>query len=111
MINIIKIYFEFRVEFVVVEFFIVDFVVFDWGVDGFLWVVEMGDYFLGCNGFGGRVCVLWDIDFDGCYDYLFVFFDGFLFLIGVKVWWDGVIVFIVLLIFYVIDWDGDDVVD
>ena len=46
-------------------------IAFDWGADGRLWVVEMGDYPLGVDGKGkpgGQVRILEDTDNDGRYD-------------------------------------------
>ena len=46
-------------------------IAFDWGADGKLWVVEMGDYPLGVDGKGkpgGVVRILEDTDGDGRYD-------------------------------------------
>ena len=46
-------------------------IAFDWGADGKLWVVEMGDYPLGIDGKGkpgGVVRFLEDTDGDGRYD-------------------------------------------
>ena len=61
----------FTVELVAGEPLVTDPVAFDWGADGKLWVVEMGDYPLGVDGKGkpgGPVRILEDTDGDGRYD-------------------------------------------
>ena len=61
----------FRVELMAGEPLVRDPIAFDWGADGKLWVVEMGDYPLGVDGKGkpgGVVKFLEDLDGDGRYD-------------------------------------------
>ena len=69
----------FTVELVAAEPLVKDPIAFDWGADGKLWVVEMGDYPLGVDGKGkpgGQVRILEDPDGDGRYDKATVFLDG-----------------------------------
>ena len=89
-------------------------IAFDWGADGRLWVVEMGDYPLGVDGKGkpgGKVRILEDPDGDGRYDRMTVFLDGLGFPTGVIPWRDGVIVACAPDIFYAEDRDGDGKAD
>lgn len=83
-----------KVELVASEPLVMDPVAFDWGWDGRLWVVEMGDYPNGMrwNGpgdpkgdFGGRVKSLTDTDGDGVYDKASVFLDELSFPTAIKV--------------------------
>src|SRR5262249_41350754 len=58
----------FQVELVAQEPLVKDPIAFEWGADGKLWVVEMGDYPLGLDGKGkpgGVVRTLEDVDGDG----------------------------------------------
>ena len=85
----------FTVELVASEPLVKDPIAFDWGADGRLWVVEMGDYPLGVDGKGkpgGQVRILEDTDGDGRYDKATVFLDGLGFPTGVIPWRNGVIV-------------------
>src|SRR5687767_15872766 len=87
---------------------------FDWGPDGKLWVVEMGDYPLGGDGKGargGRVRYLEDADGDGKYDKSTLFLDGLAYPDGVIAWRKGVIVAAAPDIFYAEDTDGDGKAD
>jgi len=99
-----------RVELVASEPLVADPVAIDWGPDGRLWVVEMGDYPRGIDGEGqpgGRVKFLEDTDGDGHYDRSTVFLDNLPFPTGVKVWREGVLVAAAPKIFYAEDTDGD----
>lgn len=89
----IKVRAGFKVELVAHEPLVTDPIAFDWGADGKLWVVEMGDYPLGVNGRpGGQVKYLEDLDSDGRYDRATVLLDGLKYPTGVMPWRDGVIV-------------------
>jgi len=104
----------FQVELVAAEPQVVDPIDFDWGADGRLWVVEMGDYPLGADGEGapgGRVRRLEDQDGDGFYEHATVFLDGLHFPTGVLAWRHGVLVTSAPDIFYAEDTDGDGVAD
>jgi len=99
-----------RVECVASEPLVQDPIAFDWGADGSLWVVEMGDYPLGdpddAAG-GGRVKVLRDEDGDGRHDKATVFLSGLSFPTGVMPWRDGVLISCAPDILYAEDRDGD----
>ncbi|MEE2714124.1 MAG: PVC-type heme-binding CxxCH protein, partial [Planctomycetota bacterium] len=99
-----------RVELVAAEPLIKDPIAFDWGPDGRLWVVEMGDYPLGDPGAtdgGGLVRFLRDEDVDGRYDTSTVFKDGLSFPTGVMAWRDGVLICCPPHVLYAEDRDGD----
>ncbi len=118
----------FKVELVAAEPLVKDPIAFEWGADGRLWVVEMGDYpaglplapgdtpararpageWDGVNGRpGGRIVFLEDTDGDGRYDKSTAFLDGVPFPTGVFPWRKGVIVAAAPDIFYAEDTDGD----
>ncbi len=100
----------FRVELVASEPLVSDPIAFDWGADGRLWVVEMGDYPLGLDGQGspgGCVKILVDKDGDGRYDSAKLFLDGLGFPTGVMPWRDGVLISRAPDILYAEDTDGD----
>jgi putative membrane-bound dehydrogenase-like protein len=110
----------FTVELVASEPLVVDPVAFDWGPDGRLWVVEMGDYPNGLtwkktddpmNVPGGRVKVLTDTDNDGHYDKAEVFLDHLSYPTGVKVWEKGVLITSAPNIIYAEDTNDDDKAD
>src|SRR5215208_2890937 len=66
-----KVYPGFTIALAAAEPLVQDPIAFNWGPDGRLWVVEMGDYPLGIDGKGapgGRVKILEDTDGDGRYD-------------------------------------------
>jgi putative membrane-bound dehydrogenase-like protein len=99
-----------KVELVAAEPLVMDPVAFDWGPDGKLWVVEMGDYPLGVDGHGspgGRVRYLEDTDGDGKYDRSTLFLDGLSYPNGVMAWGRGVLVSAAPEVFYAEDTDGD----
>ena len=100
----------FRVELVASEPLVSDPIAFDWGADGKLWVVEMGDYPLGLDGKGspgGSVKVLEDRDGDGRYDSSRVFLGGLGFPTGVMPWRDGVLISRAPDVLFARDPDGD----
>ncbi|MEX2186600.1 MAG: PVC-type heme-binding CxxCH protein [Pirellulales bacterium] len=106
----------FRAELMAAEPLVVDPVAFDWGPDGKLWVVEMGDYPAGLDNQwkpggkgkpGGRVRYLEDTDGDGQYDKSTLFLDGLQMPNGVLPWRGGVLVTAAPEIFYAEDTDGD----
>jgi len=104
----------FRVETVAHEPLVKDPIAFDWGADGRLWVVEMGDYPLGTDGkgkHGGVVRVLEDTNHDGRYDKATTFLDGLGFPTGLIPWRNGVIVACAPDIFYAEDRNGDGKAD
>ncbi len=104
----------FKVELVASEPLVQDPIAFEWGADGKLWVVEMGDYPLGTDGkekSGGRVKFLEDTDGDGRYDKSTLFLEGVNFPTGVMPWREGVIVSAAPEIFYAEDTDGDGKAD
>lgn len=100
----------FTVELVAVEPLIESPIGFEWGADGKLWVVEMGDYPLGQDGkgkAGGRVRFLEDANADGIYDKSTVFMDDVTMPTGIFPWRKGVLVAAAPDIFYAEDSDGD----
>ncbi len=104
----------FKVELVASEPLTKSPVAFDWGADGKLWVVEMGDYPLGVDGKGkpgGIVRFLEDTNGDGIYDKSTVFLEGVNFPNGIIPWHKGVIVSAAPEIFYAEDTDGDGKAD
>ena len=104
----------FKVELVAHEPLVKDPVSFDFGADGKLWVVEMGDYPLGVDGHGARGGVarfLEDTDGDGRYDKSTVFLDGLNFPSGIMAWRKGVLISAAPEIFYAEDTDGDGKAD
>ncbi len=104
----------FKVELVAAEPLVNDPVAIDWGPDGKLWVVEMGDYPLGIDGKGkpgGRVRFLEDTDNDGQYDKSTLFADGLSFPTGALVWGRGILVTAAPQIVYLEDSSGDGKAD
>jgi putative membrane-bound dehydrogenase-like protein len=104
----------FRVEMVASEPLVRDPIAFDWGADGRLWVVEMGDYPLGVDGKGapgGLVKVLEDRDGDGRYDTSTVFLSGMGFPTGVMPWRNGALISRAPDILYAEDSNGDGKAD
>ena len=100
----------FTVELVATEPLVKDPIAFEWGADGKLWVVEMGDYPLGVDGKGkpgGVVRFLEDSNGDGRYDRQTTFLDGLGFPTGVMPWRQGVLVACAPDIFFAEDRDGD----
>ncbi len=104
----------FKVELTASEPLVQDPIALDWGADGKLWVVEMGDYPLGVDGKGkpgGVVRYLEDSNGDGVYDKATTFLDGLPFPTGVMPWRNGVLVAAAPDIFYAEDRDGDGKAD
>lgn len=104
----------FKIELVASEPLVNDPIGFDWGIDGSLWVVEMGDYPLGSDGMGsggGRVKHLIDTDGDGSYDQADLFLDKIPFPTGIKVFGGGILVSTAPDVFYAEDTDGDGKAD
>ena len=104
----------FRAEMVAWEPLVADPIAFDWGADGKLWVVEMGDYPLGLDGKGkpgGCVKILEDRDGDGRYDVATEFLGGLGFPTGVMPWRDGVLIACAPDILFARDTNGDNKAD
>lgn len=104
----------FTVELVASEPLTMDPVAFEWGADGKLWVLEMGDYPLGVDGrgkAGGVVRVLQDTDGDGRYDKSTAFLENLAFPSGMMPWRKGVLVAAAPDLFYAEDTDGDGKAD
>jgi putative membrane-bound dehydrogenase-like protein len=104
----------FKVELVAAEPLVMDPVAFEWGPDGKLWVVEMGDYPVGVDGngkTGGIVRFLEDTNDDGRHDKSTVFLSELNFPTGVMPWRKGVIVSAAPEVFYAEDRDGDGKAD
>ena len=104
----------FKVELMAAEPLVRDPIAFEWGPDGKLWVVEMGDYPLGTDGKGkpgGEVKFLVDRDGDGRYDRSTVFLDGLSFPTGVMPWRKGVLISCAPEVLYAEDTDGDGKAD
>jgi putative membrane-bound dehydrogenase-like protein len=104
----------FTVEEVAREPLVKDPIAFEWGADGRLWVVEMGDYPLGLDGQGkpgGVVRYLEDTNGDGVYDKQTTFLEGLGFPTGVMPWRNGVLVSCAPDVFYAEDRDGDGKAD
>jgi putative membrane-bound dehydrogenase-like protein len=104
----------FTVELAAAEPLVKDPIAFEWGADGKLWVVEMGDYPTGKDGKGkpgGVVRFLEDKNGDGRYDTQTTFLDGVPFPTGVMPWRNGVLVASAPDIFYAEDRDGDGKAD
>ena len=104
----------FTVELMATEPLVNDPIAFEWGADGKLWVVEMGDYPLGTDGKGkpgGVVRFLEDTDGDGRYDKATTFLDGLGFPSGLMPWRNGVLVACAPDILYAEDINGDGKAD
>ncbi len=94
-LNSIRVAPGFKVELVASEPLVKDPIAFDWGADGKLWVLEMGDYPLGIDGRGkpgGVVRYLEDQNADGIYDKQTTFLDGLGFPTALLPWRQGVLV-------------------
>ncbi|MDB6039714.1 MAG: putative rane-bound dehydrogenase [Verrucomicrobiales bacterium] len=105
---------SFSIELVASEPLVKDPIAFEWGADGKLWVVEMGDYPLGLDGkgkAGGTVLFLEDTDGDGKYDKSTVFLENLSFPNGIFPWGKGVVVSTSPEIIYAEDTDGDGKAD
>ncbi len=104
----------FAVELVASEPLVGDPIAFDWGADGKLWVVEMGDYPLGADHHGkpgGRIRILEDTNGDGRYDKATTFLEGLALPNGVMPWRKGVLISCSPDILYAEDRDGDGKAD
>jgi len=104
----------FKIELVASEPLVLDPIAFEWGADGKLWVVEMGDYPRGIDGNGkpgGIVRFLEDTSGDGVYDKSTIFLEGVNFPTGIMPWRKGVIVSTAPEIFYAEDTNGDGKAD
>ena len=104
----------FKIELVASEPLVKSPVAFEWGADGKLWVVEMGDYPLGLDGKGkpgGVIRYLEDTNGDGIYDKSTVFLEGVNFPNGIYPWRKGVIISAAPEVFYAEDTDGDGKAD
>ena len=100
----------FAAELVVSEPLVQDPIFVDWGADGRMWVVEMGDYpFHERDGktYHGRVKVLEDTNDDGVYDKATIFLDNLRYPTGLAIWKNGVFVSSVPEVFFAEDTDGD----
>jgi putative membrane-bound dehydrogenase-like protein len=100
----------FRAELVASEPLTMDPINFDWGSDGKLWVVEMGDYPSGLDnkgGPGGRIRYLEDTDGDGKYDRSTLFLDKLNLPTSVLPWGKGVLILCAPDLIYAEDSDGD----
>ncbi|MCU0961178.1 MAG: c-type cytochrome [Pirellulaceae bacterium] len=99
-----------RVELMAAEPLVCDPIAIDWGPDGRLWVVEMGDYPTGGDGSDnsrGRIRYLQDTDGDGRYDQSQIFLDDLSFPTGVMPWRRGLLITCAPEIFYAEDTDAD----
>jgi putative membrane-bound dehydrogenase-like protein len=104
----------FKIEMVAHEPLVKDPIAFEWGPDGKLWVVEMGDYPVGVDGrgkAGGVVRVLEDRNGDGFYETSTVFLDGLNFPTGVMPWRKGILISAAPDIIYAEDTTGDGKAD
>lgn len=100
----------FQIELIAAEPVVMDPIAFDWGADGRLWVVEMGDYPMGVDGKGkpgGVVKVVEDTDGDGRYDKTIPFLEDVPFPSSVMPWRKGALVAAAPDLFYAEDTDGD----
>jgi len=100
----------FAAQLVAAEPLVADPICIEWGADGRLWVVEMGDYPRGADGAGaagGRVKFLEDLDGDGVSDRATLFLDGLSFPTSVLPWRDGVLVTAAPDLLFAADRDGD----
>lgn len=100
----------FTIEPVAAEPLTMDPVAFEWGADGTLWVVEMGDYPAGVDGQGKRggiVRRLYDDNGDGRYDRSEVFLEQLNFPTGIMPWRDGVLISAAPELLFAEDRDGD----
>jgi putative membrane-bound dehydrogenase-like protein len=98
----------FRIELAAAEPLVTDPISIDFGPDGRIWVVEMGNYPRNeGRDAGGRVKVLRDTDGDGVIDSSTLFADGLVFPTGALAHGKGVLVTCAPDILYLEDTDGD----
>ncbi|TWU60184.1 Neutral/alkaline non-lysosomal ceramidase [Rubripirellula tenax] len=112
-LNSIRVPDGFAVQLVASEPLVRDPINIAFGLDGRLWVVEMGDY-PGTNDNAvprGKIKFLSDTDGDGVFDAATTFLDGIEFATAVHPWKDGLIVCAAPDIFFARDTDGDGVAD
>src|SRR5580765_1370832 len=99
----------FQVELMAAEPLVQSPIAFNFGSDGKLWVVEMGDYPLGLDGKGkpgGRIKILEDSAGTGKFDKAALFLDGLSYPTGVLPWRQGALVICAPDIFYAEDTTG-----
>lgn len=99
-----------QVELTAAEPLVADPINLDWGPDGRLWIVEMGDYPSGADGHGapgGQIRCLTDDDGDGRYDRSQIFLDALPYPTAVLAWRDGVLVMAAAELLFAADRDGD----
>lgn len=103
----------YKIELVASEPLVIDPINIAFGVDGRLWVVEMGDYPEGLEdgAKGGRIKYLTDSDGDGRYDKATTFLEQLEFPTGVFPWGKGVIISAAPEIFYAEDTNHDGIAD
>ncbi len=101
---------DYQVDLMAAEPMIDDPVNIAFGHDGRVWVAQMKDYPLGCEG-GGSVTCLRDTDGDGRLDESKLFLTGLNYPSSVTPWRDGVIVITSPAIFFAADRDGDGVAE
>jgi len=98
----------FRVELAASEPLVEDPIAIQWGADGRLWVLEMGDYPLGVAGrAGGVVRILEDQNGDGRYDKSTTFLDGLAYPSAMMPWRNGALIGCAPDLFFAEDRDGD----
>ncbi len=98
----------FKVELMAAEPLVLDPIAFEFGPDGRLWVVEMGDYPLGPSG--GQIRLLEDTNGDSRYDKATVFLEV-RYPTGVLPWGNGVLITAAPNVLYAEDTDGDGKAD
>ncbi len=101
---------EFTVDLMASEPDVADPVNISFGLDGKVWVAEMGDYPLGSPN-GGRVRWLQDLDGDGKLDRSVVFLEGLSYPNSVMAWKDGVLILAGSELLFARDTDGDGLAD
>jgi putative membrane-bound dehydrogenase-like protein len=104
----------FQVELMAAEPLVKSPIAFNWGPDGRLWVVEMGDYPLGEDGKGspgGRIKILEDTKGTGKFDKATLFMDGLHYPTAVLPWKKGALIVAAPEIFYAEDTTGSGKAD
>jgi putative membrane-bound dehydrogenase-like protein len=108
-LNVMKPRPGFQVELMAAEPLVMSPIAFNFGPDGRLWVVEMGDYPQGVDGKGkpgGRVKILEDTKGKGRFDKATLFLDGLAYPTAVLPWRKGALVVCAPDIFYAEDTTG-----